>query len=124
MYDKQRRSMAMTLGQRIVFLRQKNDISQRELAEKIMVTTAMLSKYENDINIPKSDILSRIADILNTNADYLLGRTDIYYPTSESFSLLDNSESELIDIFRQLSVDNKARILERCLTLKEIQDKR
>jgi len=112
----------MTLGQRIVFLRQESNISQRELAQEIMVTTAMLSKYENDINIPKSDILSRIAYKLNTNTDYLLGRTEIYYQTAELFSTLSNAEAEVVNIFRTLFKDNQARILERCATLKDLQD--
>lgn len=111
----------MTLGQRIVFLRQKRNISQKELAEKIMVTTAMLSKYENNINIPKADVLLRISDVLKTNADYLLGRTDMDYPTSEMFSLLNGIEAELLHNFRQLSDKNQSRVLERCLTLMEFQ---
>ena len=65
----------LTLGDRIISLRQDLDIQQKDLAAQIGITKSSMSKYERNINIPNAEILSKIADALNTTTDFLLGRT-------------------------------------------------
>lgn len=110
-----------TLGSRIISLRQELDYTQTELAEKINVTKSMLSKYENDLNMPKGDILLSIAIQLNTSVDYLLGKTEIKlpYPNQINLITLNNIEKDLIKNFRDLSKVNQIRIIERIDCLKE-----
>ncbi len=63
------------LGDRLCALRQEKSLTQKEVSERIGITKAMLSKYENGINIPRADVLADLADVLETSTDYLLCRT-------------------------------------------------
>lgn len=63
----------MTIGKKILYLREVAGMKQKELADKAGITEATLSRYENDLRQPKSDILSKIASALDTTTDYLLG---------------------------------------------------
>jgi transcriptional regulator with XRE-family HTH domain len=74
----------MTVGQRIKLLREKESISQIELAEKIGVSKQNLYKYENDIitNIP-SDKIEAIARFLDTTPAYIMGWNDSVTPDED-----------------------------------------
>lgn len=48
--------------------------TQREMAEKIGISSASLSAYESGSKTPPLDIAIRIADTLNVSLDYLCGR--------------------------------------------------
>lgn len=65
-----------SLGSRIKYLREKNNISQIEFAKKIGVSNAVLSRYESGDRKPDYDILNKIADYFGVSVDFLLGRTD------------------------------------------------
>lgn len=43
-----------TLGERIVFLRELRGISQKELAARLDITAASMSRYENNVYDPKA----------------------------------------------------------------------
>lgn len=112
------------LGSRIVGLRQELNITQISLAKSVGITKSMLSKYENDINIPKADVLGEIATRLNTSTDYLLGKTTNPAPVkkSDTWIQLRNDEYELLTSYRQLSNENRVRIQERIDCLKSMQE--
>ena len=48
-------------------------VSQKELAERVGVTEASISRYMNSDRIPKAEIIANIATALQTTSDYLLG---------------------------------------------------
>ena len=58
-------------GKLLVILRKKNGLSQKELAERLSVSTSAVSKWENGKNLPDMMMLSRIADILQVSCDEL-----------------------------------------------------
>ena len=58
-------------GKLLVILRKKNGLSQKELAERLSVSTSAVSKWENGKNLPDMMILSNIADILQVSCDEL-----------------------------------------------------
>ncbi|WP_394547875.1 helix-turn-helix domain-containing protein [Priestia aryabhattai] len=64
------------LGKRIRYLREKHQLSQKQLAEKVNLTNAQLSRYELGERKPDPEIIKDIADYFEVSADYLLGRTD------------------------------------------------
>lgn len=64
------------LGDRIKYLREKMNYTQKDLAKKAGLTVVQLSRYETNDRKPDPDSLKRIADVLDTSADYLLGRID------------------------------------------------
>ena len=49
-------------------------MTQRELAQRTNITEATISRYCNGKRIPSITQLTKIANALNVNADYLLGR--------------------------------------------------
>lgn len=65
----------MTLGSRIRYLREKNNISQKELAAKLSIGNSTLSQYESDTRVPSDEIKIAIADYFDVSIDYLLGRS-------------------------------------------------
>ncbi|WP_051524537.1 helix-turn-helix domain-containing protein [Pseudobutyrivibrio sp. MD2005] len=65
-----------TIGERIIFLRKKNNFTQNKLAEILTVTQPSVSKWEKGENSP-GDHLSRIAEIFNVSVDWLLGRNPL-----------------------------------------------
>ncbi len=63
--------------ERIRNLREDNDYSQMQIAEKLHCSQRTYSYYENgEHNIPTATLIA-IADIYNVSIDYLVGRTDI-----------------------------------------------
>ncbi len=112
-----------TLGSRIVGLRQELGITQISLAKSVGVTKSMLSKYENDINVPKADVMGAIATCLDTSADFLLGKTENPAPAEkkDTWMHLRDDEYELLQGIRALNAENKTRIKERIECLAEIQ---
>lgn len=60
--------------ERLSLLLEKNNMSQKELAERIGVTTATLCRYVSGDRLPKSDTIANIATALHTTSDYLIGR--------------------------------------------------
>lgn len=112
-----------TIGSRILNLRADKDIKQSDLANQIGITKSMLSKYENDINIPKADILSKIVDVLDTTTDYLLCRTNNSAPLSKNnqIKFLDDYHFKIYNIADELNLANKIRLLERANTLLDLQ---
>lgn len=110
-----------TIGERIIYLRDLRDMKQKDLADAVGVTKATMSKYENNINIPNADILCRIAEVLDTSTDYLVGRTSHLRPYKNS-DLSEFSTEKLFDMILKLNKENKIRVFERVMTLWEEQD--
>lgn len=65
--------MGKDLGLRITETLQKRGMTQKELALRIGVTEAVVSRYISGDRDPKPDALANIATALNTTSDYLLG---------------------------------------------------
>ncbi|HWM90552.1 MAG TPA: helix-turn-helix transcriptional regulator [Thermoanaerobaculia bacterium] len=61
-----------TLGDRIARLRRAKGWSQRELGSRTGSRGSQLSKYERGAYDPRPDLLSRIAEALETTLDYLV----------------------------------------------------
>ncbi|SDE83002.1 Transcriptional regulator, contains XRE-family HTH domain [Fontibacillus panacisegetis] len=64
-----------TLGDRIKTLREQKNLNQKDLAAMASLTVVQLSRYETNDRKPDPESLRRIVDALDTNGDYLLGRT-------------------------------------------------
>lgn len=65
------------LGERIRDLRNEKGISQPQLAEKIGVSNAVISYWENNINEPKATYIKLLSEFFNVSPSYLLGLSDI-----------------------------------------------
>lgn len=60
-----------SLGGRIRKLRLMKGWSQDVLADQIMTKYSTISAYENNKKVPGIDVLSRLADVLDTSIDFL-----------------------------------------------------
>ena len=63
------------LSENIKKLRKAKCISQEELAVKLNVVRQTVSKWENGLSVPDSEMLIRLADELETTVNVLLGET-------------------------------------------------
>ena len=61
----------MSIGERISTLRKEQNISQVQLAEALNVTRQAVSKWENDQTSPDTVKLIQLAEILNTEVEFL-----------------------------------------------------
>lgn len=68
--------MHLSYGERIKRARTQKGFSQQKLAEMMNVARSTISMWENETNIPDAVMLTRLAEILEVSADYLLGLVD------------------------------------------------
>ena len=61
----------MSIGERITELRTEQNISQAQLAKALDVTRQAVSKWENDLTAPDTIKLIQLADLLDTDVEYL-----------------------------------------------------
>ena len=60
------------IGQFICSLRKKNGMTQSELAQKLLVTSQAVSKWENGRGIPDIEILKQISELFHVDLETLL----------------------------------------------------
>lgn len=76
------------LGERLRKLR--GSRTQQEIADKLGISRARYSHYENEHVQPDTDMLQRMASLHGTSIDYLLGRT-----TSRTLEEQEQAREEL-----------------------------
>ena len=116
-----------SIGERIVFLREERDMSQKNLAYTIGIAPTSLSRYENNLYEPKAEILNRLASALDTTSDFLIGLTDIYEKPADApkrIAGLTADEQHLLSRYRKLNDLNQERVKERVETLLDLQENR
>ena len=57
-------------------VRKKRGIRQKQMAQELNISQTAYSYYETGFRMMRADMLCKIADILNTSTDYILGRTE------------------------------------------------
>lgn len=66
----------MTLGEKLKSLREQRGWTQSQAAERLGISSQVVSNYERDYRSPDKETLSRIAKVFNCSLDWLLGVTD------------------------------------------------
>ena len=61
-------------------LRRDRHITQRQMGDLLGISQSSYSDYENGLRNMPLTMLDFLADVLDTSADYILGRTDIIKP--------------------------------------------
>lgn len=108
----------MEIGKRIKERRKQLGISAEQLAEAINVSPATIYRYESGgIENMGVDKITPIAEFLHTNEAFLMGWTEDPSPFAVRNSSLEitltPAEEVLIDKFRQLSDEGKAKLIEQ-----------
>ena len=62
-------------GENLKAMRKAKGYTQEELAIKINVVRQTVSKWEKGLSVPDADMLSQIAEVLDTKVSVLLGGT-------------------------------------------------
>ncbi|MCI7805494.1 MAG: helix-turn-helix domain-containing protein [Oscillospiraceae bacterium] len=92
-------------GKTLKELRQNAGMTQQQLAERLWLSKATVSYYEQSLRYPSPEILIKLAKVFHVSADYLLGIEE----KKQTLDVTDLSEEEIgvlqstIDIFRKNS---------------------
>ena len=60
-------------------LRHEKNLNQRQAAEELGISQALLSHYENGVREPRLEFIVRACDYYGVTADYLIGRSSELY---------------------------------------------
>ena len=82
----------MEIGKKIKKYREKNNMTQRDIAEILDVEPGTISKYENDMIEPNIESLKRLAETFNITIDELL---------NDEEDKFDISKINVLDILRE-----------------------
>lgn len=63
-------------GRKLRKLRKDNNLTQKQLADKLEITKATVSAYETNAKYPSIEVLIKISNIFNVSSDYLLGLSE------------------------------------------------
>ena len=90
------------LGRKLRSLRLERGLNQRQVADRIGVTTSVISAYENNIRQPSYAVLVKLMGLFEVSADYLLGIADNHDRGSQHLVSLDGLTPEKMTLVRQL----------------------
>lgn len=99
----------VNFGKRLKELRKNAGLTQKQLADKIWVTKATISYYEQSERNPSPEILVKLAKVFHVTTDYLLGIEqkqrflDVSGLSEEDIDLLQHT----IDTLQKKNMKNK-----------------
>lgn len=70
----------MFYNEKMQILRDRKNITQKEMASMLGIKQQQYARYEKGINIMPVTYLPKICKILNVSSDYILGLTNIKEP--------------------------------------------
>ncbi len=122
--------MQMSIGERIADLRKKQNISQFQLADALEVSRQAVSKWENDLSSPDTLNLIKLADLLNTEVEYLATGRHSTPPPSPASVIIKQVETieKLVEVEKIVEVEKpvtveKPLIIERKIPVETIVEK-
>lgn len=68
--------MLIKTAERIKELRERNGLTQSDLARRLYVTRSSVNAWEMAISIPSTEKIAQLCQILHTTSDYLIGLDD------------------------------------------------
>ena len=103
----------MRLGNRIQELRKQRNLSQEQLAEKLMVSRQAVSKWELDESTPDADKIVKLSALFQVSTDYLLRedmddnlQNNIYKGTDSSIA--SNAYEKFLGRWVKIFFDDRA----------------
>lgn len=104
--------MSSSTGKILRYLRRKNSLTQKELAEKLNKAESTISMWERGDREIDQETLVLIADLFNVSVDFLIGRTSNPEETrGESLIIDDDFSFALYDMSKDLTEAQKRDIL-------------
>lgn len=105
--------MNQAFSARLTELRRERGISQKEAAEKLGVSQALLSHYEKGIRECGLDFLCKAAAYYDVSCDYLLGIIETRHSFQETFDEVDTAAD---NEFRTITLFRAATMLHDCIS--------
>ena len=103
----------MEIYERIKYIREKQNMSQDELAEKVGYKhKSAISKVERGIRDISQTMIIKYAKALGTTPSYLMGWTEEEKIPSAAEPKLNEGEEALLNLFRLIPEDKKKMVLE------------
>ncbi len=88
----------MSIGERITELRKKRNMSQAELSRAMDVSRQAVSKWENDQTSPDTIKLIQLAEVLDTEVEYLAtGRMPVYEQSPIVLNMV-KTEEKIVEV--------------------------
>lgn len=91
-------------GDRLRERRETLKLKQSELGELLEVTGSAIGNYENGVSFPRADVLYRMFDILQCDANFL-------FQDEMSFAGGDTTENILLNMCRKLNEEGQEKLL-------------
>ena len=88
-------------GENLKMLRQNAGLTQKQLAERLWISKATVSYYEQSLRCPSPEILIKLSNIFHVSTDYLLGMEN-KKQTLDVTDLSDEDIKLLQDIIKRL----------------------
>ena len=67
----------MKFEEKVIELMKQEGMSQKQLAEKINVTEASMSRYLKGERVPRIDVIVKLANVFNVSIEYLQGIKEV-----------------------------------------------
>ena len=82
----------MSIGSKIAQYRKERKITQETLAQLLDVTNQAVSKWENDLSSPDTVRLIQLAEVLDTEVEYLATGSCVQKPAPEVIRVVETVE--------------------------------
>ena len=82
------------MGRNIARIRNKNHLTQEQLAEKINISTVFVSQIETAVRKPSLETIYKISLALNTTVDTLIGNDSLQTKYDEISKLLQDKNAD------------------------------
>ena len=89
----------MNIGKHLKTLREKNNLTQEQLADKLFVSRSNVSKCERNISLPDAETLLELSKIFNVSVDDILLGND------------KNDSSGVLNIYKQIEKQKKVMLI-------------
>ncbi|NLY48413.1 MAG: helix-turn-helix transcriptional regulator [Clostridiales bacterium] len=96
----------VNLGEKLKALRKSNNMTQKDLADRIGVSKSIISSYESGTRYPSYDVLVKMARIFHVSTDYLFG---LEKKKVLDASELTDAEIEAIKRLITIFIENRKR---------------
>lgn len=100
-------------GKKLRKLRKDNNLTQKQLADKLEITKATVSAYETNAKYPSIEVLIKISNIFNVSSDYLLGLSE--KTEFQNSNLTDEQNIIIEEIIKQFIYLNNQNINKKTL---------
>lgn len=101
------RRLFLMLNENIKTIRKSKGLSQEELAIKLNVVRQTISKWENGLSVPDSDMLISISEVLETPVSTLLGETVVASKVDDLKTICEKLEVINLQLAQRKTVRRK-----------------